>query len=86
MEPIKTTKNLEFDVIYADGTREHVKEGILFGVEDNGQMTLHNGTNRLSVLFASIETAFAAVEALGAVDMLLEYLEQGADNGEESKD
>jgi len=49
-------------------------------------MTLHNGTNRLSVLFASIENAFAAVEALGAVDMLLEYLEQGADNGEESND
>jgi len=36
MELIKTTPNLEFDAIYADGTREHVKEGILFGVEDNG--------------------------------------------------
>lgn len=86
MEPIKTTKNLEFDVIYADGTRQRVKVGILFGVEENGEMILHNGTNRLNVLFATIETAFAAVSALGAEEMLLDYLEQGVDDGKESND
>lgn len=28
MEKIKTSANVEFDVIYADGTRRHVTEGV----------------------------------------------------------
>lgn len=55
METIKTTENLEFDVIYADGTRHHVKEGILFGVEDE-KIIFHNGTDRPEVIFAVAET------------------------------
>lgn len=54
METIKTTKNLEFDVIYADGTRHHVKEGILFSVEDEA-IIFHNGTDRPEVFVAVIE-------------------------------
>lgn len=44
MEPIKTSKNVEFDVIYADGTRSHVREGILFEA-DGSSMVFHNGTS-----------------------------------------
>ena len=29
MEIIKTSSNMEFEVIYADGTRRRVKEGVL---------------------------------------------------------
>lgn len=63
MEPIKTTKNIEFDVIYADGTRRHVAEGVLF--EANGNtLTFHNGTDRLAVLLSVAEAAAEAVSRL----------------------
>lgn len=65
METIKTSKNVEFDVIYADGTRHHVSEGILFEAKDN-KMIFHNGTDRAAVLFAAAE---AAAEAIGGLDM-----------------
>ena len=64
MERIKTTPNLEFDVIYADGTRRHVSEGVLFEIENN-RVVFHNGTDRAEVLVAVAE---AAAEVLGTVD------------------
>lgn len=74
MEAIKTSPNVEFDVIYADGTRHHVAEGILLGV-DGEQMILHNGTNRANVLFAAAETIFGAIADLGLDKQLIKYLE-----------
>lgn len=64
MEAIKTSKNVEFDVIYADGTRRHVTEGILFGVE-NERIVFHNGTDRLEVMIAAAEAAAEIVGAMG---------------------
>lgn len=61
METIKTSKNVEFDVIYADGTRKRVPEGILFGVEDE-RIIFHNGTDRPEVMVAVAE---AAAEVIG---------------------
>lgn len=61
MEIIKTSKNVEFDVIYADGTRRHVNEGVLFEVE-NEKIIFHNGTDRAEVIVAAAE---AAAEVLG---------------------
>lgn len=49
MEAIKTTSNLEFELIYADGTRKRVKEGILWENEDD-EIICHLGTSNLSVL------------------------------------
>ena len=49
MEAIKTTWNLEFEVIYADGTRKRVQEGVLFEREGD-EITFHNGTDRISSL------------------------------------
>lgn len=63
MEAIKTSKNVEFDVIYADGTRRHVTEGVLFEVE-NDKIVFHNGTDRPEVLIAAAE---AASEILGRI-------------------
>lgn len=63
MEPIKTSENVEFEVIYADGSRRRVREGILFEAEGK-DMTIHNGTDRKEVLFtvpfAAIETIYCA--------------------------
>lgn len=61
MDTIKTSNNVEFDVIYADGTRRHVSEGILFEVE-NEKIVFHNGTDRPEVVVA---TAEAAAEVIG---------------------
>lgn len=63
MEAIKTTTNAEFDVIYADGTRYHVTEGVLFEVE-NEKIIFHNGTDRAEVLLAVAEAAAEAVSCL----------------------
>ena len=59
MEPIKLSKNVEFEVIYEDGTRKRVREGILFEAE-GGHMILHNGTDR-EVVFVSVLEACAEV-------------------------
>lgn len=54
MEVIKQTSNMEFDVIYADGTRRHVKEGVLYEAND-GEIIFHKGTSRLEVITAAAE-------------------------------
>lgn len=92
MEVIKTSPNVEFDVIYADGTHHHVAEGVLFEVE-NERITFHNGTNRAVVLFASMEALFEVINLLGLTEVCEKYLdakqpaadtpdtEGGTDNG-----
>lgn len=74
MEAIKTSKNVEFDVIYADGTRRHVTEGVLFEVE-NEKVVFHNGTDRPEVMIAAAEASSEIVGRMGlpvgTVDMIL---------------
>lgn len=65
MEAIKTSENVEFDVIYADGTRKHVAEGILIEAEGY-RLTLHCGTSRASVVFATGEALAVAIVAMKA--------------------
>lgn len=65
METIKTSTNVEFDVIYADGTRHHVAEGVLFAVE-NERIIFHNGTDRPAVM---ITVAEAAAEVIGNMEL-----------------
>lgn len=64
METIKTSKNVEFDVIYADGTRHHVSEGVLFEIKDN-KLTFHNGTDRAAVIIGVAEAAAEVVGTMG---------------------
>lgn len=74
MKPIKTSPNVEFDVIYADGTRCHVAEGILFEA-DGKKMRGHFGTGRPEVLFAVAECLCEIIDALGLGPMFKEYTE-----------
>lgn len=76
METIKISNNVEFDVIYADGSRARVKEGVLFGVEDES-IIFHNGTSRPEVVIAAAETA---CEVIGAMQLPEDLLEQVTDN------
>ena len=69
MEPIKLSKNVEFEVIYEDGTRKRVREGILFEAEGE-HMILHNGTDRKEVLYT---VPLACAEAICGAGLLKEY-------------
>ena len=73
MKPIKLTENLEFDLIYADGIRKRVKEGILFEVVGE-KMFLHNGSDRKEVLFAVIECVVETAREMGWDRELFCYL------------
>lgn len=65
MEVIKTTSNMEFDVIYADGTHRHVKEGVLHEVDGN-EIIFHNGTSDPAVIAASAEDILKSLKHMGA--------------------
>ena len=65
MEIIKTTSNMEFDVIYADGTRRHVAEGVLHEADDN-EIIFHNGTSRPEVIIAAAEDILKTLKHMGA--------------------
>lgn len=73
METIKKAKNVEFDVIYDDGTVKHVPEGILFEA-DGDQMRIHCGTNRDEVIFTVSMALIGFIEANGRTKEFKEYL------------
>lgn len=60
MELFKESSNVEFEVVYADGSRRRVKEGVLFEVEDE-KINFHNGTNRPEVIFAAFRAAHEVI-------------------------
>lgn len=66
MEEIKVSP-LEFEVIYADGERKRVQEGVFFGVEEDGSITLHNGTDCVAVWFAVAGGALVGLNACNAL-------------------
>lgn len=65
MEIIKTSSNVEFDVIYADGARRRVKEGVLHEAEAN-EIIFHNGTADPAVIIASAEDILKTLKDMGA--------------------
>ena len=67
METIKESPNVEFEVIYADGERRRVQEGVLLGVEEGGSITLHNGTDCAAVWFAAADGMLVALNACNAL-------------------
>lgn len=71
MRMIKASKNLEFDVIYDDGTRKRVQEGVLHEVE-NEEIIFHNATNRPEVWIAAAEDMLKALNMVpGGIESLL---------------
>lgn len=67
METIKKSPNVEFEVIYADGERRRVQEGVLLGVEEDGSITMHNGTDCAAVWFAAADGMLVALNACNAL-------------------
>lgn len=63
-DTIKTSTDVQFDVLYADGTKYHAEEGVLF--EAKGQdMVFHLGTSRPEVLFAVAEALTEVIVDMG---------------------
>lgn len=56
MDPIKTSAKVEFDVIYADGRRARVSDGVLFEADGN-QVNIHVGTDRREGMLFTIAWA-----------------------------
>ncbi len=71
METIKESPNVEFEVIYADGERKRVQEGVLLGVEEDGSITLHNGTDCAAVWFAAADGMLVAINACNALPVFV---------------
>lgn len=67
METIKESPNVEFEVIYADGARKRVPEGVLFGVEEDNSLVLHNGTDCSAVWFAAADAMLVALNTCDAL-------------------
>lgn len=82
MEPIKLTENLEFDVIYADGTKKRVREGILMEREGDN-LTMHLGDSRVSTLFGTIEALLEAVYESGLGELFTKYMDSQHKEDEE---
>ena len=80
MDIIKASPaGVEFDVLYDDGTKHHVCEGILFEVTGE-EVIFHNGTNRLSVLFAASEASMETIGLLGLAKVFAHHLYEGAES------
>ena len=70
METLKVSPNVEFEVIYADGEKMRVQEGILFGLDDEGGMIFHNGTDEPAVWLAAAEILLEALFESGCLKVL----------------
>lgn len=72
---IKTSSDVLFDVLYADGTKYHADEGVLF--EAKGQeMVIHLGTSRPEVLFAVPKALTNVIVGMGLGEAFKRYLER----------
>lgn len=68
MKQYKKTKNLEFDAVYADGTKKRIRKGILFEETEEGTLDVHIGTdNQFNLLIAIVD----------AVGLLLQSMTKG---------
>lgn len=75
MEAIKTSASgVEFDIIYDDGSKHHVKEGCLVEVCDD-EVIWHNGTDRLSVVFATASCILDVIKITGTAKIFAAYLQ-----------
>lgn len=70
---IKISSDVQFDVLYADGTKYRAKEGVLFEA-DGDRMNFHLGTSRPEVLFAVTEALTEVIDDMGLGDAFLHYL------------
>ena len=77
-ELIKACKQVEFDVLYDDGTTYHAAEGVLFEAKGE-QMFFHLGTSRPEVLFAVAECLIEVINLAGLGEAFKKYIDSGED-------
>jgi len=65
MEVLKISDSVSFDVIYGDGTKRHVSEGVCLEACDN-EIIFHNGTCDPAVTVAAAEDLLRHLRAMGA--------------------
>ena len=65
MEIIKIAEKMEFDVIYADSTKRHVDEGVLWEAAAGGDIIFHKGTSRPEVIAAAAEDVLKYLKHIG---------------------
>lgn len=83
MEAIELIKNVELEVIYEDGTRKRVREGILFELEREC-MTIHSGTDRKEVLYAVMLAVAKVINSEGLTkeyDAYIDYVKMSLEEG-----
>ena len=83
MKAEKTANNVEFDVIYDDGTRKRVKDGLLFEKDTDGEIIMHVGTSKFAVFFATAEALLLLFEKLGMTETFEKYLSAQLDDDDE---
>lgn len=77
MQPIKLSDSVEFDVIYADGSRRRVTEGVLFEAHHQ-RMIFHKGTSKKEVIFATMEALIEVIADMRLLDEANQYFEKAS--------
>lgn len=58
---------VEFEIIFSDGERKRVREGILMEANEDGSVTMHSATDCAAVLFAIADGMLVALNACNAL-------------------
>lgn len=73
MKLTKRSGNIEFDILYADNTKRHEREGVLFSFCDE-KVDVHIGTSRPECLFSIAEALLETISSLGIMDAFEKYI------------
>ena len=74
-DTIKTSTDVQFDVLYADGTKYRAEEGVLFEAKGR-KMIFHLGTSRPEVLFTVAKALTEVITDMGLGEMFKRYIER----------
>lgn len=84
MEAMKLSE-LKFDVLYEDGTKKRVENGILFEETEDHKLNVHIGTfNQINMLVAVIRAAGEMINAIGRGNTSVTVTEHKATIGKSS--
>lgn len=84
VEALKLSE-LQFDVLYKDGTKKRVKNGILFEETTDHKLNVHIGTyNQINMLVAVIRAAGEMINAIGRGNASVTVTEHKATIGKSS--
>lgn len=70
MELTKATENLTFTTHYEDGSKKEIKEGVLFGFNNDNTIDVHIGTNKPEAIAALVPASIEMISTLGITHMV----------------